>query len=51
MAKGGLVLAIGNHLLSVAAPKFATTGSWPAYETREGPLVLSRLPQERYVGL
>ena len=51
MARGGVAVAIGNHLFLVAATKMEFTGSWHAHGASEGPLFLSRLPQERYVDL
>ena len=51
LARGGVAVAIGNHLFLVAAIKMAFTGSWHAHGACEGPLFLSRLPQERFVDL
>ena len=51
MARWGVAVAIGNHLFLVAATKMEFTGSWHAHGACEGPLFLSRLPQERFVDL
>ena len=45
MARGGVAVAIGNHLFLVAATKMEFTGSWHAHGACEGPLFLSRLPK------
>ena len=51
MARGGVAVAVGNHLFAVASKKNATTHSWHAHGTREGPWYLPRMRRDHYINL
>ena len=48
--RGG-ALAVGNDLFAVASTKNATTRTWHAHGTREGPWFLSRMRRDHYINL